>query len=68
MGGGASLQHICLSASRRLSIPRASNPIRAGKELQTKAEEEAAEKYQAGLALLQEMEAKDNMRTAAVYR
>lgn len=37
----------------------------AGKELQSKAEKEAAEKYQAGLALLQELEAKDKKRAEA---
>ncbi|CBJ32377.1 conserved unknown protein [Ectocarpus siliculosus] len=42
--------------------------IRAGQALQRKAEEEAASKYQAGLALLEELEANDNKRTAAVYR
>lgn len=40
----------------------------AGQALQKKAEEEAACKYQAGLALLEELEANDNKRTAAVYR
>lgn len=40
----------------------------AGHVLQRKAEEEAASKYQAGLALLEELEANDNKRTAAVYR
>ena len=34
----------------------------AGKELQSKAEKEAAEKYQAGLELLQELEANDKKR------
>ncbi|CAN0450481.1 unnamed protein product [Ectocarpus sp. 12 AP-2014] len=42
--------------------------ISAGQALQRKAEEEAAIKYQAGLALLEELEANDNKRTAAVYR
>lgn len=37
----------------------------AGKELQSKAEKEAAEKYEAGLALLQELEANDKKRPVA---
>lgn len=41
------------------------NQPSAGKELQSKAEREAAEKYQAGLALLQELEANDKKRAAA---
>ncbi|CAM9973173.1 unnamed protein product, partial [Hapterophycus canaliculatus] len=40
--------------------------ISAGQALQTKAEEEAAGKYQTGLALLREMEAKDKECTAAM--
>lgn len=41
---------------------------RAGKALQTKAEAEAALKYQAGLALLKDIEAMDTHGTTAVYR
>lgn len=41
------------------------NQSSAGKELQIKAEKEAADRYEAGLKLLQELEANDKKRAAA---